>query len=269
MVVAGVSYWLDKKGLINLGKWDNIITITLGFLAIISLFFPLERTKPDEICQVKVNKIITERDLIEPNQTMNVTVSIENPESLALVFNWQALNGIMKPGLRTNSIQSNYTAPQTLVDDLISVEVVAVGCPSVETTKDIKVINPLLDTDLSKDNLSSLLELDGTWKGITEHGHPITFKVVGNKVYGIGISYLVFTLSEGTLCPVLGGVSIPEADIVDNSFIFISKMSDIDFEIIGEFESSILAIGSFYVPDQPYHDGACGIFSSKWEATKE
>jgi cyclophilin family peptidyl-prolyl cis-trans isomerase len=40
LLVAVVLYLGDKKKRINLGKWDNIVTISLGILSLITLAFP-------------------------------------------------------------------------------------------------------------------------------------------------------------------------------------------------------------------------------------
>jgi len=40
ILIALVLHYADKQRMINLGKWDNIVTITVGLLAILTLILP-------------------------------------------------------------------------------------------------------------------------------------------------------------------------------------------------------------------------------------
>jgi hypothetical protein len=90
-------------------------------------------------------------------------------------------------------------------------------------------------------------------------------------VSGIATDFLVYKIKDSALCPESGGLFGGLAYIDNYSFRYVSERSTVQLEVIGKFESSILATGILYAPDQPFAFGGekeCGIFSVKWEAKK-
>ena len=137
VVAIGLLFWADKKGRINLGRWDNIVTIVLGIVGIIALVIPVEQPSGSlgADCRIVVGEIVFEKELIRPNESMIVAISVQNPDGHPLVMDWMAINGDMNPDFRTDSFVSHYTAPSSLTDDTVSVEVTATGCKPVNLSK--------------------------------------------------------------------------------------------------------------------------------------
>lgn len=253
-------------------------TVFLGGLLIGIVLFavsPTEKANKVSNCRVTVEKIMIERDLIGPNQSMSVVIDVKNPDNLALLFNWQAIYGKMNPGLRTSSIQSAYTAPPTLVDDTISVEVSAPGCLPLQLSKQVKVISLSGDRLNSSDVISTTsttFEFEGIWKGGTTQGGKVYFVVKGGKVTNLTIEYPVYSVSGATSCPISGEIFGGEAIIDSNLFTYATMYSSDPFEVKGEFKSSKFAIGTFRpLEEQPsvWGKNECGVFPTDWEAKKQ
>lgn len=88
-----------------------------------------------------------------------MSVTVENPDSTTLLFNWSATYGDLNPGLRTSAIQSTYTPPNDPSDDSIFLRVEATGCEVIERVTEISVIRSAeTDTPQSPDSPSTVIE---------------------------------------------------------------------------------------------------------------
>jgi hypothetical protein len=90
---------------------------------------------------------------------LNVSLEVTNPDDQPVNYTWKALYGrVIAPS--TSSKRAIYTAPDRLVDDVISVRVVSPGCLPVEKNRTIAVVpsnspSPLPTLPASPDPLST------------------------------------------------------------------------------------------------------------------
>jgi hypothetical protein len=89
---------------------------------------------------------------------LNIRLEVSNPDNQPLNYTWKALHGqIISPSRSNRAI---YTAPDRLVDDVVSVQVVSPGCLPIQKSRTIAVVpaastTPLPSLPASPDPLST------------------------------------------------------------------------------------------------------------------
>lgn len=94
-----------------------------------------------EKCNVVVDDIIFAQRNVEPGQSVQVAVVVQNPDNVLLKMHWSSGFGTMNPALNSTLKESTYTAPSQSQNDSIIVTVEAENCNTSQFVKTVNVIS--------------------------------------------------------------------------------------------------------------------------------
>ena len=126
--------------------WLTYVIIPLigsgGIIAIIVAYINQPTDPPNSPCFINVSEISVSKRTVEIGEDLRASVRADNPNGRPMLFNWQAVHGMMEPSLRSKSSESVYTAPKIATDDTISVDVTMTGCEPVRKSIEISIASP-------------------------------------------------------------------------------------------------------------------------------
>lgn len=102
---------------------------------------PTQSALVNSPCPIGVSAINLSEAVIPVNQSVEANIMVDNSTGKALLYDWKTDSGSMKPGLRTPSPQSIYTAPNIPGDYTVTVVTTALGCENIVRTATIRVIS--------------------------------------------------------------------------------------------------------------------------------
>jgi hypothetical protein len=111
-----------------------IIVMALG--GICELWMVINPPRP---CSVSVQDFAFTPKVVRVNETVQITVNIDNPKGLGVTYNWSITKSKIDPTLNSDNPNATYTAPNDPGSQTITVKVLPVGCDAIEHSEQIAV----------------------------------------------------------------------------------------------------------------------------------
>lgn len=144
--ISRVGSPIAIAAIIGYGTWDLILR-------------PLVKVEtPSNVCTAKILSVAVNRLSLSPELTEEpqlpeglpiavpagekraITVRLENPDRQPVLFTWKADRGKLNPQGSSASSRAVYTAPKTLTNDPVTVQVQVQGCDLQERFLTIAVV---------------------------------------------------------------------------------------------------------------------------------
>lgn len=132
--------------------------------------FLLSKGSDSKDCEINPSPLVVERKIIEANQSMKVSIRVDNPDGKSILYNWQAVSGQMNPSTPTDTPVATYTAPSKDVNDTISVDITLPDCKSVRRSGSISVIVSSSSTPLKNSGASTTKETTKDKNSVINNG---------------------------------------------------------------------------------------------------
>lgn len=102
----------------------------------------VSQTPPPSVaeCNVTVSSISASSKVVRVGETVQLSISVNNPDGRVLQFNWGTLFGKTNPGVGAIATKTTYTAPEVPTKDTVTLTVDVSDCGSTPLKRTVQLL---------------------------------------------------------------------------------------------------------------------------------